>query len=422
MSVTKSLPVIMPELEGQRWSCHSCGNCCRSLVVHLTGADRGKIDEQGWGDRLDVDPFVRLGRGWALNKRADGACVFLDESNRCRIHSEFGESAKPLACRIFPFSVHRADDAWQATLRYDCPSVIASRGEPIGQHQGALKELVGEMAGGGAPRTTELQRGLIATRKEIDDVVGHYQRILTDESMPLGDRIVSGARTTSTLASATLTKVRGVRLAELLDLVFRATAGELGGTIEQPTRRQSGMLRQVVFAHTEHVTLATRRASIGRRFLMRGRQLRDARAFLAGRGVVPAIEGIPGAATFDAVESISAASEDSADVEELMARYLLARLASKTIFGSGYHDWPIFAGLTALFVSVAAIGWLARYAAAAEGRAALGLDDVARAIGIVDRAATRLPALGTMTERARMAYLVRDDGVARLVRMFLPFK
>jgi hypothetical protein len=72
-------------------------------------------------------------------------------------------------------------------------------------------------------------------------------------------------------------------------------------------------------------------------------------------------------------------------------------------------------GLGALCASIAAIGWVARYRAAAGGRSRVVFDDVARAVGIVDRAATRVPILGRVSERARISYLMDNDGLARLL-------
>jgi hypothetical protein len=76
------------------------------------------------------------------------------------------------------------------------------------------------------------------------------------------------------------------------------------------------------------------------------------------------------------------------------------------------------AGLTACVLCIAAAGWIARFRAAASGRAKFEFSDVAAALGIVDRAATRLPALGTLAERTRIAYLQGDDGVARLLARY----
>lgn len=35
-------------------------------------------------------------------RRVDGACVFLDEAGRCRVHTTFGAAAKPAICRQYP--------------------------------------------------------------------------------------------------------------------------------------------------------------------------------------------------------------------------------------------------------------------------------------------------------------------------------
>jgi hypothetical protein len=61
---------------------------------------------------------------------------------------------------------------------------------------------------------------------------------------------------------------------------------------------------------------------------------------------------------------------------------------------------------------------MARYFAACDGRSHLRFDDAARAVGIMDRAATRLPALGTVTERTRIGFLMIDDGLPRLAHTF----
>ena len=131
MSNPRSLPVLMPRMGDQRWSCQSCTRCCRDLVVHLFEKDRERIDKHGWRDRLQLAPYVRLGSGWVLNKREDGACVFLDEKGLCSIHVQQGADAKPFACRLYPFSVRPVRQGWQVSLRLDCPSAAASKGESL---------------------------------------------------------------------------------------------------------------------------------------------------------------------------------------------------------------------------------------------------------------------------------------------------
>ena len=78
----------------------------------------------------------------------------------------------------------------------------------------------------------------------------------------------------------------------------------------------------------------------------------------------------------------------------------------------------MWGGRRGLWLWVAVVGWVARYAAALDGRERLTFADVGYALGITDRAATRVPALGAFAERTRAVYLLRDDGIARLLQAY----
>jgi len=420
MGTSRPLPVILPVVEGQRWSCHSCGLCCRTLVGHLTDEERWRLDEQGWGEELGVAPYVKVGRSWALNKQPDGACVFLDGENRCRIHAKFGETAKPLACRIFPFSVRPVRGAWQTSLRFDCPSVTASKGEPIDRHRGWLNELVQQIAHGKEPGedVADFHRGVRATVEELRTLTARLWRWLSDRGLPVTDRLIGAARLTETLHDANLKKVRGPRFAELLDLLLDALPRECAQRPAPPTAKQRAMLRQYAFAHAEHVSLAEIRSGVGGRWAKRWQQLRSAKRFLRGAGLVPNLPGFSAEVAFDAIEAVGGAVERREEIEDLIRRYLMARIEGRTVFGRGFYGWSAFTGLGALWLSTAAAGWLARYHAAAEQRASVSFENFARALGIIDRAATRLPALGAVSERVRVSYLLADDGLARLISAY----
>ncbi len=130
---------------------------------------------------------------------------------------------------------------------------------------------------------------------------------------------------------------------------------------------------------------------------------------------MPVIKGIANVTTFDTVEACGGCPSDCDEVEEMLLRYLLARIESDSVFGSGYYGWPIFAGLGALWLALAVTGYLARCSAVGDQRTILSSQDVVTALGMVDAAATRLPALGTTAERIRIAYLLQHDGIARLL-------
>jgi len=385
-------------------------------VGHLSESERARIDEQGWAEKLGVAPYVRIGRGWALNKHADGTCVFLDDQNHCRIHSEYGEATKPVACRVFPFSVREVEHGWQASLRFDCPSVIASDGEPLTHHRSWLADVVRQIP---RARTSgseaQLSAGLPAEPDELDRVVGAFSRLLRPRTQNLSRRLVDLARATTMLQEARYEKVRGARFGELLDVLLAAVGTDAHEPPAPATPRQRGLLRQLVFAHAEHLTLQQRRANFLSRLNRRRRQLRDARRFRRGQGVVPYLPGFSVGPTFDRVEAVGPATQQREAIEELVCRYLQTRLAGRSVFGRGYYGWTVFGGLAALWLSMAVVGWLARYAAAADARTALTHEDIAMAMGVVDRAASRVPALGTFAERTRVTYLLREDGVARLL-------
>ena len=82
--------------------CRCCGACCRAVgYVRLT---RDEPDAIAAALGLDVEDFIaRFTRlthdrqALALTERADGACIFLDAQNHCRI-----QHVKPKQCRDYP--------------------------------------------------------------------------------------------------------------------------------------------------------------------------------------------------------------------------------------------------------------------------------------------------------------------------------
>lgn len=251
---------------------------------------------------------------------------------------------------------------------------------------------------------------------EADALTGRFERWLIHGKAPIERRLIGAARLLALLDQAKLGKVRDERFVDLLDVLLETLPGEAVQAVDDPTTRQSAMLRQFAFAHAEHVTLDELRGGVTGRFRKRWWQLQKAKQFLGGDGTIPELHGIEGTASFATVEAVAPAVEDRERIEDLLRRYLTARMEGRSAFGAGYYGWPMVAGMTACLLSVAAAGWIARFRAAAAKRTTLTFVDAAAAIAIVDRAATRLPALGTLAERTRIAYLQSDDGVARLLR------
>jgi len=76
-----------------------------------------------------------------IRKRDDGACVFLSDANRCRIHEELGAAKKPLTCRLYPYAFHQAADAVVVTASFGCPTIVANEGTPVSNASQELESL-----------------------------------------------------------------------------------------------------------------------------------------------------------------------------------------------------------------------------------------------------------------------------------------
>ena len=138
----------------QRFSCAQCGRCCRRWDVLVTEAERDtyvKRDVARWfretdnaTEGTDRDPFEPV-PGWRgyyrIRSRADGACGFLSDDDRCRIHEELGGAAKPLTCRMFPFTFHPVAGGAVVTASFGCPTIVANRGELVSSNA-SLPDLI----------------------------------------------------------------------------------------------------------------------------------------------------------------------------------------------------------------------------------------------------------------------------------------
>ncbi|HKQ49032.1 MAG TPA: YkgJ family cysteine cluster protein [Phycisphaerae bacterium] len=415
------LPVAMPEVRSQHFDCHSCTNCCRELVVHLTAIDRDKIDKQDWTGRLGVAPYLRQRREYVLRHKPGGGCVFLMDDKRCRIHAEYGLTEKPLACQLYPFTLHREGDTLRAGVRFDCPSAAANKGEPISHHRQSVRRLASELADAAAlfpaVQPVELRRGCRIASKQLDRVVDRLDVWLRDADRPLDDRLLGLCSLCDTLEAARLDAISDEQIGDLLTLLV----GELESAapredLSPPTDRHFALLRMTVFAHCEHVTLGDLCAPWRLRWRRRVDQLLRGRRMVRGLGDVPPL--MPGAPAV-AFERVDRVRRDPAtppqDVDELLTRYVRMRLLSHSAFGDAYYGWSVIDGLRALVLSIAAVRWLARYLAAAAGRDTWQLADLQKAIGLIDRGAGRAKELGRASGSLRVRFFARDHGLARLI-------
>jgi lysine-N-methylase len=422
------LPVILPDVKNQHFDCHSCTNCCRDLVVHITPADREKIDRQDWSGKIEGPPYVLLGRSYVLNHKPAGGCVFLQDDGRCRIHVEHGAAEKPLACQLYPFTLESESSNIRVGIRFDCPSAAGNEGKPINEHKREIgriafdlkKALPSEFAPG-AP--AEIVRGRPLSAGEVDSVVEHIDAWLRDASRPIDDRLIGLCNLVDTLGEAKLINLRSEQLRELVGILTADLPNAVQARYEQsppaPSTRQLKLFRQALFAHCESITLTQAQAPFFQSLKYRWNQLARARQLAAGTGVIPSLvrEINPGgSATFARLEAVTPdPALDALACEDLLTRFLRAKLLGRAAFGKGYYGWPVLQGLAALLLTMPITGWLVRYVAMAAGRSTYTQEDIVRTIGIVDRHAGRVPELGSRPAAMRLRYLINDHGLLRLI-------
>jgi len=422
------LPVIVPDIRQQQYSCHGCTNCCRELVVHLTDADRKKIDQAGWAQRLGVEPYIRMHGGYVLNHAEDGACVFLTAAGRCRIHEEIGGSEKPIACQLFPFTLEREGSGVRAGLRFDCPTVTRNEGAPLPSHRKDLERLATALhdalpgALREAPEHVALTKDLKIAPETADALLAAFDGLIARRSLILQPRLLALCELTGHLQGARLNNLDQTQLSELVAMLATdlADRGDELSTPPPPKSRWLKMLRQSAFAHAEYATFEqaaiTARPSLGYRWGQLKRALRMAK----GRGTIPNLSCGAGAGTFEQLRAISAelSEDERAQVDRLITRYLQARITNRGGFGRAYYSWPLLPGLHATMLSVALVGWFSRWSALRAGKSSFGLVDVQAAMRIVDRAAGRAPELGARTAELRIGYLAGEGALGSLIATY----
>lgn len=402
-----SLPILLPRLPSQRYSCHGCGNCCRDFTVQLREDDLRKLREQRWDERLGEPVTVEFRGVSYLRQRENGACIFWQDDGRCRIHAEFGLEAKPIACQLFPFSFAPGPEGVAIGLNFACQSVLENKGAGLATHSAELRRMLAAVpeASTRGPMPL-LTKALRADAVEVAAVTNVIDGWLARNDVELNVRLDGLAWLVSSLAAARLENVRNERFVELLATLVSALPDELDHVpIVEPSRGAWRMLRQAVFARIEDVKIGDA--------LRRGRarsvlsQLLRSRRFASGRGSAPiALHGWPPSVDFRAVKLVEPAEDpmERGAIDDLLTRWLRATILGGRAWGSGHYGWPIVDGLQAMVLNLLATLWLARAHAAGAKRATLTVVDVRAALGRVDRHAGRAPWLGSAGERARMAY------------------
>ena len=425
--------VILPIL--QNWSCHNCGGCCREHQIVITAEEKNRIDKQKWtgadGVADDRPLIVAHGADFRLNHQADGACVFLDERGLCRIHSKFGEAAKPLACRAYPYAVHPSGNSVTVSLRFSCPSVVQNLGQPVAQQRQTLEALAGEIVPSNyrAPNTPPLYPGQPIIWSDVMRLLAFIERGLSVGAVSFATRLLRVLTWIDLLEKAAPEAISNEQLGNLLPVLHEASVRAQPDDhlpLVKPTGLGRIMFRQWVAQLLRHDTDATARSG----FMGRMHLLGDGLRFTLGRGRVPAMadpisvrvafsggstttsEAIAAMPTFSQLENEFGGR--NAEFDELFVRYFRVKLQGLHFCGRAFYDMPFIDGFRSLALMYPATLWVARMRAARDGRMTISLPDVQAALATIDHNFGYSPALGMAGAKKRIQQLARMQQISAL--------
>lgn len=422
MPLRLELPTI------QNWSCHSCSGCCRQHGIAITDAEHDRIVAQNWtaaaGLLAGQTIFVRMGgwlgkKWWRLAHQPDGRCVFLDDAGLCRIHAKFGEPAKPLACRLYPYVFHPKGKQVVVSLRFSCPSVVRNRGRTLAQQQGDLLELGRQVVPQNVDqaRPPRLNDRTALNWSDTLLVVQALVATLAPGGAPVGVRWLRALAWIELLDGAKLDDITGDRLAELLDLLRGAVTAEFPDDFVLSSLPAPGHMGRMLFRLLagQYARIDSYTADHGS-VLGRFGLLVSALKLAWGRGRLPTLDPRLRPVDFAALERPHGPLP--AEAEEILTRYALLKLQGLHFCGRAYYGIPLIEGLRSLALVFPVMLWIARWLAASREHVALTVDDVSDAVAMADHHHGFSPALGTFAARGRLRTLHKLGDLQRLIAWY----
>jgi lysine-N-methylase len=428
------LPVL------QNWSCHNCGGCCREHLIEITAEEKQRIEKQGWQQKdFNVDgPLIQsLGKkSFRLAHQPDGACVFLNNDGLCRIHAEFGEAAKPLACRVYPYAYHPSGSSKIAvSLRFSCPSVVQNAGQPVVDQQSELSKVAREIVKGKRrdhdPPLIHRQPPHGAQQTGWPD----FHRFLTaldaalaDESVQLKVRLLRILAWLQLVERSQFETITGSKLDEFLQLITSASVKAQPDN-DLPERRPNRMgrilFRLLAGQLARHDTAADARQGLSIRWQL----LATALKLSTGIGTVPVEPTSESVRTAFPVAAEQRHPVRFADLErpfdcsteqidQLLTRYFRVKVQGIHFCGPAHYDTPLVDGFRSLALMYPTTLWLARIRAAQSGGDRVSLTDVQAALATADHNFGYSPALGMASAQKRVTLLSNLDQLTALIAWY----
>jgi len=411
----KSFRIETPSI--QNWSCHGCTACCRGgMMIELSDEEKRRIEKQGWTKADGVDPATMIvaEKGhFRLGHQSDGACVFLDAAGRCRIHSRFGEPAKPRACRLYPLTLHPVAKKLVVGVRFSCPSAADNAGKPLSDQIPALRalaELVVPEGFAGFPAPAILQEAGLDW-PDFMRFVSWLDKTLSSEKQPVALKLQRALHWLGAVEKAEFDQLSGREADEILGVLSQHAAAELPSAAEAPaapTPMERLLFRTLVFTYARRDSIQDLNAGFGYRGGMLWSMLRMAGASGRVPDLIPGLKPV----RFTAIERSFGPLPSSA--EATLTRFFRVKIQSLHFCGRAFYGMPLIEGFQNLALLYPVIIWLARWRAAAEERSSLTDEDIQRGISLADHHHGYSPILAAPWSRRRVRLLAQRDGISKL--------
>ncbi|MDK2971787.1 MAG: lysine-N-methylase [Candidatus Sumerlaeota bacterium] len=405
--MSDSLFAIPPDV---RFSCTQCGDCCRSWNVLLGPGEAERIEGLDWAGREDaladvaVTAPVAAGKltGRRLARRPGGACVFLGADNGCLIHRHFGEQAKPLLCRMYPFAFVRTGGRVAVDCSFACRSIARGSGEPLEVRTPEWLRLLEESpaAEANAPRLDAKRALKPETLWELEHGVAE---LLNVPELPFFVRLRCAMQFAELSANGDPEAPMAGELRGALrsTLPRRMAARPAEGTMNATQR---ALFLQEVYAH-----LNPPPEGEGPRQMREREWVAAGEAFRDGRGN-PRVDGQELKVSWSDIRRVSLEAVGAAG-EAVLARWLTAAVVGQRFRFAADEELPFGEAVARLALRYPMALWGAKALAAERGTASVGVEDLQQAIRLIDRAAGRIP-LGNLDnkQRAAVEFVLRETG------------
>lgn len=406
----------------QNWSCHNCGGCCKKHAINITQEEHQRIENQKWGKSDELPQHTKLfvrTNAWGkyqyrLNHQPDGSCIFLDPQGLCRIHAKFGEQAKPLACRIYPFAFHPKGKKVVVSLRYSCPSVVANKGAKLNQQLPELETIAEQIV---PENYQQISPSLVHSSEKLDwsdflKLVQQLEHFLRSPNVPLEVRLLRAIEFVHMLSQASLGKIQGSRMRELCELLAMDIEARLiHGPEESGDISKLGMthFRLLVGQYAREDTFSIMKSGWSYRWKM----LQSNLAMASGKGHLIGLSDDYPSLPFTALEQpLGGLPRESIEV---LSRYFLVKLQGMHFCGPAFYNMNLVDGFASLAAVFPVICYLARWRAVGQGRDKIVPEDVELALARVDHHHGYSPALSGYASRNRIRFLLHQGDLSRLI-------